>query len=785
MVTMNKDHEFRGRLVSDSECPKWLIKGTLDNDTFEECLMGAALNPNAEDEWIQAAADRILPYLKSDEFRKRRVDILLNWKNPETQSVMMVKFANDRDEIIKQHIKNYDKNQEILLKERRRNPKKEWMPTDKFRVVFIIPPAWGVFFPPYGIAKLTSLLRTNEYAVKVYDTNVESFHFLRNKLDINYWENNRYFVWEDIEAFEKIIRPDLDPLFDELIDNLVKDNPKVIGLSMYNTTKVAAIHIAKRIREVLPNVCLIVGGPEATYQGEWWLAKTAGDLFNYVFKGESEEEILSLFAKLESIYDDLPYNQPVGTVKSRLKLENYAYPDYSDYDLSVYEVNGISIETSRGCIAKCSFCGETQLWKYRDKNAIAIADEFEHQIKTYGTTRFWIVDSLINGNLKIFNDWMDLVIERELNIVWNCYSRCDGRMDAAFFKKIKESGCTLLSFGIESGSQKILDDMHKKVKIWEILQNMKDCHEAGIWIHSSWLQGFPTETALDHMHSRQLIFNCRKYINSVSLGMGAGITPNSDMHTNWKAYKLAFVKEPIGAPEDRFLGDWYAENYVSTPLHRFLRVKIMNIWCHALSQNIKDWIIDFQPYPDMDKFYKLEFKNLRNVDQLEQNYYLDCFHGTTDDFSGLLCSDYNSILYSLWEVFGALKFEFTCDPDLDMSNFGLMLVRKYWCTLSAEVDDDGNYEMSIHHKLIHADWNEGQPGYSKFTPLGEVDYDAERAREDMSFDTTVVLRGNFKDWIKDTVQVQESVHPQYRKKSWKIETIEQSGSSCGGDDESI
>ena len=221
LVTLNKDTQFRAKLVNDPECPKWLIKGTLDNDTYEECLIGAALNPNADEEWINNAADRIFPYLKTDEFRKRRIEVLLSWNNPESQSMMMVKFANDRDQIIKQHIKNFEQNQANLLVTRKQNPKKEWSHTDKFRVVLIVPPAWGIFFPPYGIAKLTALLRQNGYAVKVYDTNVESFHYLRNKLDINYWENNRYFVWEDTAAFDKIIKPDLDPLFNQLIENLI------------------------------------------------------------------------------------------------------------------------------------------------------------------------------------------------------------------------------------------------------------------------------------------------------------------------------------------------------------------------------------------------------------------------------------------------------------------------------------------------------------------------------------------------------------------------------------
>ena len=77
----------------------------------------------------------------------------------------------------------------------------------------------------------------------------------------------------------------------------------------------------------------------------------------------------------------------------------------------------------------------------------------EYQIKLHNMQRFWIVDSLINGNLKSFNRLLDLIIEKNLNIVWNSYSRCDGRMNLDFFKKIKQSGggqdATIITDSIE------------------------------------------------------------------------------------------------------------------------------------------------------------------------------------------------------------------------------------------------------------------------------------------------------------------------------------------------
>lgn len=758
----------RAALLLELDCPVWLLCGTLKQDTFRLCIESAALNPNTPTDVLEEATSRHA-FLNSEEFRNKRAR-QLTIKNPEQSHLIATQIANDRDQFIKRHILSGD--EKTLVKSTAViNPIKEWSATDKFKVAMIMAPSWGKFFPPYGTAKLSALMRSQGYSVKVYDLNVESSHHLQKQHGINYWETNRYFVWEDVASFNNILLPDLEELFDNVIADILKSNVKVVGFSMYNTNQIAVLHIAKKLRSLDPTLCILAGGPGATMTGEWWF-NNVGDVFNYIFVGEAEEQLLYI---LENLPEALPFNRIVGTVDSRLKLEKYPFPDYSDYDLDIYEINGVSIETSRGCVAKCSFCAETHFWKYRNKDAELIVDELEHQINMYGTRRFWIVDSLINGNLKTFESWMDLAIERNLNLKWNCYSRCDGRMTSDFFKKIKKSGCTMLSFGIESGSQKVLDDMHKKVKVWEILQNMKDCHDAGIFIHSSWLQAFPTERPIDHMHSRQLIYSCRKWIGGASLGMGAGITPNSDMDTNWQAYDMQWKHiNPDGTvhkghPNDKFLGDWYTGGYKNTVLHRFLRVKLMNVWCHAMKKHCAETLIDFGLfYADINQFYTLEFDKRRDVDYLEQNNYLNLKQGITEDFSGQFLEDYLGFMYSLYEVYGALKWTFNCDPEMDMRNFGSFLSRRYWCTVTATIDDTGNYTMQVYQKFEHKDPTNRDDESSKITLSGEVDYAAERTREDMSFEQTITLTGNVNTWMSDKIQVEESVHPQYRKKTWQL-----------------
>ena len=133
------------------------------------------------------------------------------------------------------------------------------------------------------------------------------------------------------------------------------------------------------------------------------------NLIDFRVTGEGEQELLTILENLAS-YPNTPNKPPLvlGGFNSRLSLEDLPFPDYSDYNLSLYEYpNGTSIETSRGCVAKCTFCAETHFWKFRSTTAERTVEQMQTQIDKYGVERFWFVDSLANGNFKEFKRLID------------------------------------------------------------------------------------------------------------------------------------------------------------------------------------------------------------------------------------------------------------------------------------------------------------------------------------------------------------------------------------------
>jgi radical SAM superfamily enzyme YgiQ (UPF0313 family) len=662
-------------------------------------------------------------------------------------------YAGNRDQILIERFleedKDLQKNRNLTFK----NPIINWSPTDKFRIAMIVPPAWTVTFPPYGTAKLTALMRMYDYSVKVYDINVESYYWFLENHGQDYWEIGRHFLWSIKEKFENFLLPDLKFILDKTVNDIIDSNVRVVGMSMYYTSIHAATYMAKELRKKNPDICILAGGPEPlTHTNDFKEGGSAYNLFNYVFVGESEENLINV---LENLPEEYPMNEIIGSTNSRLNLDEYPFADYSDYDIRNYTDHGVSMETSRGCIAKCSFCAETHFWKFRSLNPVRIVDEIEHYVKTYKVKRFWFVDSLANGNVKNFGDFIEELLKRKLGIRWHVMARCDGRMDLIFIRKAVASGCTALAFGVETGSQKILNDMRKKVEVWEVEQNLRDARQAGLFNHASWMVGFPTEEAVDFFHNMQLLYNVRKWLETISLGHTFTMADHTHIITNYRDYGIVGTGDPYDYSKT-FLDHWYSNNFKSTIIQRFVRLKFSYIWLKILREYRSGTIINPQETEDLNKFYTLDFGKNKNVlDYVEQDFYVNFEQFTSESLADNIANEYVGMCYLLYKYFNRLTFTYKCSPELDTSLFGDWLVRNYYADVHFNVNKGGDYTLIIDHKLFHGT-NED---YLK------EKYIEERERlGDQSFEQRIEKTGNISDWQTTEPIIRETIHPQYRKK---------------------
>lgn len=600
--------------------------------------------------------------------------------------------------------------------------------TDSGAISLVTAPAWGVIFPPYSIARLSALLRHYGYKVHVHDTNIDAFHYIKNNHNINYWEGRYYYAWER-PVFDDEVFPVIKPVLDQAVENILADGTDIVGFSLYLTNLLASMYMISRLKEIRPEIKIIVGGPESF--NDWFedlLFKEMGfskDLIDFRIQGEGEQELLTLLENIE----EFPIQHEIhtfGGFQSKLDLNGLPFPDYTDFNLNLYEhPDGASIETSRGCVAKCSFCAETHFWKFRWRDSDRVIEEMKQQIARYGIRRFWFVDSLANGNFKEFKRLIERIVEEGLDIRWNSYARCDGRMDLEMFQKIADSGCVALSFGVESGSEKVLTDMKKLIKVWEIENNLRDGSAVGMKNHVNWVVGFPTEGPAEFCHSLHVLHNCRNWIYAISPGMTCGDAPFSDMNKNWEKYELQWIEKPW---DNTFMSNWYTKDYRNTIIHRFIRLKFMNIWLRMMVDHAEGTINNAQGRPEITEHYSFKRTSRKKPkDYIAQrdNQNFDIFNGNTaqEQLSASLANEYLPYMWITYQIYGAYKFSMSSDLSKDLKEFGGFITSPYWAEVEYEVDRDGNFTFKCKHKFKHETTREDPRVEQQEIP-----------REDMSFD---------------------------------------------------
>jgi radical SAM superfamily enzyme YgiQ (UPF0313 family) len=176
--------------------------------------------------------------------------------------------------------------------------------------------------------------------------------------------------------------------------------------------------------------------------------------------------------------------------------------------------------TGRGCSwGHCTFCSDVTVVNgltFRSRPVNAVLDELEHQSARYGTTDFVFVDIKLNSNLEMWRGIIDRFQERVPGGRWIGTVHVQGSAENGLtrdeLRAAAQAGLTRLSFGFETGSQRVNNAMAKGTSIERTGQFLADAHAAGISIRATAILGYPGETADDvdrtarfvRTHERQL-----------------------------------------------------------------------------------------------------------------------------------------------------------------------------------------------------------------------------------------------------------------------------------------
>jgi radical SAM superfamily enzyme YgiQ (UPF0313 family) len=446
---------------------------------------------------------------------------------------------------------------------------------NNLRIALLLCPCWTNLSPPLGISYIASFLKQKRYFVKCFDFNIDLYDLLKIQ-KIDYWMFSEHYKWRDTFFTDEVL-PLIKKHLDKKIKEVLSFSPHMVGFTLFYTNELASLYVAEQIKSRNKNIKIVFGGPRCydELKNPYLLKNSFVDA---IVIGEGEETLNEL-ADIFSIFNEFRDTRGALVKKGGLvnkfefrgeieSLDKLPFPYFGDFELKKYKQFALPLLTSRGCIAKCVFCGERRYWKkFRFRTASNVFQEIKHDIDCYKVKDLFFNDSLINGNLSELSELVNLIIKDGLKINWGGYVRVNKAMTPELFKRLKKAGCNYLSYGIESGSQKILKSMKKDISLKDAGLNLKDTTSVGIEAHVNWIVGFPNESWVDFLKSLFFIYKNRNNISCFNPGqVPCGIPADSYLAQHPKEFNIV---------QKAFLKEWRTKFFVNTIIQRRLRLKIL------------------------------------------------------------------------------------------------------------------------------------------------------------------------------------------------------------------
>jgi len=442
------------------------------------------------------------------------------------------------------------------------------------KISLVMCPIWNTDQPPLSIAYISGQLKSAGHEVFCHDFSIALLHSIpKHERDTM---KQKYLVegwYTDFEYWRKKLS--IDTLVDGWADEVLRNSPKLVGFSIYDSTLSVSILLAEAIKKKSPETLVVFGGPSC--DNKEIILRGPIDFLVY---GEGEETITDLAERIEH---GRPFQDCPGVVflgdeniiqrppRSPIAdVNTIPFPDFNEFNLFMYPSKALPMFTSRGCPNRCSFCSESPRWgRYRYRTAENIVFEMERNVRTYGITHFSMEDSTINGNIREFEKMCDLIISDRLSVTWGGKARIESKMNPDLIKKAYKAGCRGFVFGIESASQRVLDHMRKNVKISDVETVIINSNRAGIEVGCFFIIGYVNETEEDFEETLKFVRRNHLYIHTIYQGSGLHILKGSRLYKKADEYGIIL---PESSPD----GEWCTADGSNSGTIRTNRLKRFN-----------------------------------------------------------------------------------------------------------------------------------------------------------------------------------------------------------------
>lgn len=317
-----------------------------------------------------------------------------------------------------------------------------------------LPKCLDVEHPPLGVLYLGSALQKNGFTVKAIDVGAENLC---------------------LSQLEKIFK---------------KEKPIVVGISSMTANLRGAVQTAELVKRILPKAKVALGGSHISADPDF--VRRFSNIIDFGVVGEAEMTFPKIMKDIKSNrrIKTLYFSNPV------LDVNNIVEPARELLQDVPYK-KGAMIFTSRGCPYQCIFCSRPAIdKKIRYRSPKLVVDEIESLYRK-NENFFMFEDDTLTLNKQHILKICSEINTRNLTLTWTGITRADC-VDEEVIKAMSLAGCTELTFGIESGSERIRNEIIRKNLSDEMIRKaVRLCRKHGIKANGFLMIGFPTETKKD------------------------------------------------------------------------------------------------------------------------------------------------------------------------------------------------------------------------------------------------------------------------------------------------
>lgn len=296
----------------------------------------------------------------------------------------------------------------------------------------------------------------------------------------------------------------------QFYEYILTEKPDFLAIYINLMTKQNVLEIIKFVKEssALSHTKIILGGPDVRYNTE--------NLLNFgadvLVIGEGEETFFEIISQkpiheIEGVAYKNTEEKIITNPERSLKknIDELPVPNRKKIDLNQYleiwkkyhHASSLTVSTMRGCPYTCRWCSRAVYGlSYRRRSPEKVVEEIIELQKAYQFDHIWFVDDVFTISHKWLEKFVEVLDRQSVSVSYECITRAD-RMNEEVIGLLKKSGCFRVWIGAESGSQRVIDLMDRRVKVSQVQEMINLSQKAGIEAGTFIMLGYPNETEKD------------------------------------------------------------------------------------------------------------------------------------------------------------------------------------------------------------------------------------------------------------------------------------------------